>query len=239
MASPLLEDPLRGVRIEAVNALADQAGKLTTAQRAAFDSALAEYRQAQATNADRPESYLNLGAVDVRLGDHAAARRVYEEGLRIGPWFTPLWVNLADLLREESNDVEGERLLRRGLQVAADKAELHHALGLNLTRQKRMGEALPELKRASEQAPGNTRFAYVYGVALLSGKREREAIDVLARALERKPTDRDLLVALATANRDRGAFTRAREYARRLVEASPGDPGARRLLEEIESSPRH
>jgi len=131
LVPPLLRDTLRGVRIEAASALAAEAGQLAPVERPAFDAAAAEYRAAELANADRPESHSNLGALAARLGDRAAARREYETGLRIGPWFTGLWLNLADLLREEGDDAAGERVLRRGLAVAVDKAELHQALGLN------------------------------------------------------------------------------------------------------------
>ena len=39
--------------------------------------------------------------------------------------------------------------------------ELHHALGLNLVRQRRTADALPELVGASLIDPGNARYAYV------------------------------------------------------------------------------
>jgi tetratricopeptide (TPR) repeat protein len=234
LVPPLLRDTLRGVRIEAASALAAEAGQLAPAERPAFDAAVAEYRAAELANADRPESHSNLGALAARLGDRAAARREYETGLRIGPWFTGLWVNLADLLREDGDDAEGERVLRRGLTVAVDKAELHHALGLNLARQKRTEETLRELKQSVDLAPGSTRYAYVYGVALLSSGKPDPALAVFESALAKRPGDRELLIALATTNRDLGRFERARIYARRLLEAAPGDPQARQLLDQLE-----
>ena len=236
LGAPLLADPLRVVRTEAASALASDAQQLPPDRRTSFDSALAEYRASQATNADRPEACASLGSLEARLGNRAAARRAYEEGLRLGPWMPGLWVNLADLEREEGNDAEGERVLRRGLEAAAAKADLHHALGLNLARQKRVDEALRELQSAMELEPARTRFAYVYGVALLSSDRSREALAVFERALAQRPGDRELLIALASVHRDLGEIDRAREYARRLVEASPGDPGARQLLEELNAA---
>ena len=233
LVRPLLRDSLRVVRIEAASALAAEAGQLAAADRPAFDSAIAEYRAAQATNADRPESYSNLGALDAQLGQRAAARAEYEAGIKLGPWFTALWINLADLLREDGADAEGERVLRRGLNVAVDKPALHHALGLNLARQQRTAEALRELRRSVDLAPGNTRYAYVYGVGLLSSGKEEEAIVVFESALARRPADRELLIALATTNRDLGRLDRARAYARRLLAASPMDAGAQQLLDEL------
>jgi Flp pilus assembly protein TadD len=175
-----------------------------------------------------------VGSIAVRLGERAAARRAYEEGLRVASWFAGLWVNLADLCREEGDEAQCERTLRRGLEPSVDKAAILHALGLCLVRQKRLEEALVELRRGLELAPTDTSLAYVYGVGLISAGRPAEADEVLRTALERRPADRELLFALATLQRDRGDLPLAREYARRLVEATHGDPGARAFLEELQ-----
>ena len=79
--------------------------------------------------------------------------------------FVPAWANLADLMRMQGREADAEAALREGLARAPEDATLHHALGLSLVRQKKNDEALKELKRATELAPGNARFAYVYGVA--------------------------------------------------------------------------
>ena len=73
--APLLNDPIRVVRIAAVSALADvpAAVSLTAEQRTAFERAAAEYRAMQRFNADRAEAWLNLGALDARLGNFAPA----------------------------------------------------------------------------------------------------------------------------------------------------------------------
>jgi tetratricopeptide (TPR) repeat protein len=233
LAYALLGDPLRGVRIEAASALAGEARFLNPDQRRSFDAALAEYRAAQSTNADRPESYANLGSIAVRLGDRAGARKAYESGLAIGSWFAGLWINLADLDREEGDEAECERVLRRGLEAAAAKSPIHHALGLCLARQKRLNEALSELKLAFDLAPEDTNLAYVYGVALNSAGRQIEARDVLEAALKQRPADREILYALATLERDLGNLPRARAHAQRLFEATHGDPGVRQLLEAL------
>jgi Flp pilus assembly protein TadD len=105
---------------------------------------------------------------------------------------------------------------------------------LNLARQKRTEEALRELEGSAKLAPENTRYAYVYGVALLSSGKTDPALAVFESALATRPADRELLIALATTNRDLGRIDRARTFARRLVEAAPGDPGAKQLLEQLE-----
>jgi hypothetical protein len=55
------------------------------------------------------------------------------------------------------------------------------------------------------------------------------------RAAEVHPADGEILFALAAFEEKRGRISSAAAYARRLVEAFPGDPGARELLERLES----
>lgn len=198
LAAPLLEDPVRGVRLAAVDALADAAGAVTpaAAQRAAFDRAVAEYRAAQMLNADRAESWLNLGILDARLGDATAAEAAYRRALETDPRFTPAAVNLADLYRQLGRDADGEAVLRQGLARRPDDATLRHSLGLLLIRQQRRDEALQALRLAAEAKPPNPRYAYVYALALDAAGRRAEAIGVLEEAQRRAPADREIADAL-------------------------------------------
>jgi Flp pilus assembly protein TadD len=227
----LLWDPVRAVRVEAVPAFADVEDKeLATEQRAAFDRSLDDFLLAQRSSAERPESHVNLGIVNVKRGRLAEARRDYDTALRLSPWFVPAYVNLADLLRQQGRDDEGERLLRKALEVDPANASVHHALGLLLVRQKRASEALGELARAAELAPMAPDFAYAYAIGLHSAGRADEALSVLRAAQKRTPGARGLLVALVTIHRERGALREARTWAQKLVEVAPGDPSARSLL---------
>jgi tetratricopeptide (TPR) repeat protein len=232
----LLWDPVRAVRVEAVSAFLDVPNaELASEARAAFDRALDEYKLAQRANAERPESHVNLGIVNVKRGDLGAARRDYEQALALAPWFVPAYVNLADLMLIQGRDDEGATALRQALGVDPQNAAVHHALGLLLARQKRNAEALAELERAAQLAPGTPDYAYAYAIGLHSSGRTGEALEVLERANARNPGARDLLVALVTINRERGALREARRAAEKLVEAAPGDPAARAMLDSLGS----
>lgn len=215
LGAPLLADPVRGVRLAAVDALADAAAAAPPAQRAAFDAAVAEYRTAQMLNADRAESWLNLGALDARLGDAAAAEAAYRRAIATDPRFAPASVNLADLYRQLGRDADGERVLRQGLAHSQDPT-LHYALGLLLIRQQRRAEALAPLATAAGTAPDAPRYAYVYALALDGAGRRGDAIAALEAAHRRATGDRDILTALVSLNAQSGNTAAAQRWGAAL-----------------------
>ena len=236
-AGRLLDDPIRGVRIEAARTLAgipwQQADPET---RKAFDRAGRELVAAELASAERPESHLNLGVFYAEQRRFSEAMAAYRTAMRLEPSFVAAYVNLADLYRFQGNEGEAEAVLRRALDTVPDAASAHHALGLLLARQRRLEEAVESLARAAALRPENIRYGYVYGIALNSAGRGDLAVDVLESLQQHRPTDRDLLFALATINRDRGKRERAVHYAKLLFMAYPRDPTVRQLLNELQSA---
>jgi Flp pilus assembly protein TadD len=169
---PLLSDPLRAVRMRAARVLAPvPEAALGPAAAEAYAKAAEEYIAGERFNADRPESRTNLGGFFAERGRYQEAEAQFRSAMALDPKFVPAWVNLADLMRMRGREPDAEALLREGLGHAPEDATLHHALGLSLVRQHRSEEALQELRRATELAPDNQRFAYVYGVASQELKR--------------------------------------------------------------------
>ena len=125
-------------------------------------------------------------------------------------------------------------MLREGLAAAPRDPALYHALGLALIRQQRSREALEPLGRAAELAPEQARYAYVYAVALHDAGQPDRALAALRSTHAGHPGDRDVLIALATMSRDRGDREGALRWARALRDLDPQDPGAQRLVAELE-----
>ncbi len=239
LLAPLLDDPVRAVRMEVARALAGAPrDRLTEAQRTALDRGLAEYVAGERFNSDRPESHVNLGLLYAAQGQMAAAEGALQAALEMDPRFVPAAVNLADLYRATGRDPEGERVLRNIVAREPRNAAAHHALGLLLVRQKRMPEALAELDTAARLAPESARYGYVYAVGLNGTGQPKQAVEALRRVLTRHPSDRDTLSALVAFSREQGAPREALNYARRLAELDPASAELRQLVERLEAEAR-
>jgi len=236
LGAPLLVDPLLAVRMTAAFTLADVADDLLTPeQRRNRAEAVREYIAVQMTNAERPESHLNLGILHARRGNWSQAEDACRTALRLNPTFIPAYVNLADLYRSMGRDDEGERVLREALAIRPNDAAVHHALGLLLVRTGRQAEALEHLQQATRLQPYAVRYRYVFAVALASLGERARAIDELENALREHPDDRDLLFATVSYCQQAGDLDRAIECAEHLVRLSPQDQNAQQLLNHLRS----
>lgn len=237
LATGLLNDPVLAVRMKAVTALAGVPKEnMAAGQGKALDDAIIEYTNAQMSNADRPEAYVNVGLIYADLEQFADAESSYETAIKLAPSFVPAYVNLADLYRIQSKDAQGERVLRNALQISPGNGDVYHSLGLLLVRQNRIPEAMNTLEESVKLSPGNTHYSYVYAVALNDTGRKSESIRVLEEAHKRRPADREVLYALINFNRANGDIPAAVEYAEKLIEVSPENSEATRILHELKET---
>lgn len=232
VAAPLLEDPVRAVRVEAARVLAAvPAGQFSQDQARTFQAALKEYEAAQLTAAEQPAAHLNLGIVYADLGRAEDAERAYRRALRLEPAFVPALANLAQLYNRLGRNPEAERLLREVVKLEPDYGEGHYSLGLLLAEDPgRLAEAEVHLARAAELIPERARVHYNRGLALQYLERRKEAEAALLRAYELEPGSPDTLHALAVLYAQDERWEQAARYAEELARLLPGDPGVRRLL---------
>ena len=234
LVAPLLSDPVRGVRIRAVNLLAAvPTDRQPQADRKHFESAAAELIATLRLNADRPEDRSSLANFYAKRGLTTQAEAEYKAALRLSPQFAPAAVNLADLYRRLGRDSDGENTLRKAIAKSPADAGLHYSLGLTLTRMKKANEAITELRRAHELDPRHARYSYVYAIALYSAGQRDEALGVLKQNLATHPNDRDTLSALIAYSRDSGDISEALAYANKLAKFSPVNPNLKALIESL------
>ena len=224
LASALLTDPVRAVRIEAVSRLAAvPAASLSPEDQQRFDRAAQEYVEIQRFNADRPEARVTLGALYAQRNEPAKAEAEYRAALKLAPREIPTYINLADLDRGLGRDDEGETVLHEALAIAPDNADVHYALGLLLVRQHKLAEATAMLAKAASLDPGRAHYAYVYAIALNSAGQRDEARRVLEASHKRHLTDRETLTALISLARDAGDQPAAAHWAKLLARLNAGE----------------
>ena len=234
-ASPLLTDPVRGVRIEAARVLADmQDSQISEGRLESYRSALIEYLDYLKLNADWPTENVNLGNLYLRQGKIEAAITAYQRAIMLDLKFRGAYVNLTDAYRQQGRDDEGEKQLRKGLSLSPDAADLHHALGLLLVRKGDKSTALQEFAKASKLAPADARYAYVYGIALNSIGKQREALSALKAADTHNPNNLQLLSALISILRESGDIKAALVYAQKVAEVLPDNEEIKQLIVELE-----
>jgi predicted CXXCH cytochrome family protein len=234
--APLLSDPIRGVRIEAARLLADiPDDRIPEGKRAARAAALLEYESALALEADWPSGQVNLGNLRLRQGRADEAIAAFERAIVLDKRFPGAYVNLADAWRQLGREPEAEKVLRRGLAGLPRDADLHHALGLLLTRKGDRDAALNEFVEAARLAPDNARYAYVHAIAVDSTGKREQALVLLRSANKRHPNDLDILGALLAMSRESGDRQAALGYAKQLAEILPGNPDLSRLIAELET----
>ena len=231
---PLLDDPVRDVRLEATQTLATAPAQAFDAEaRRRLDKGIDEYIASQRSNSDRPEAHHNLGILFMELGRAGEAEAEFKAALALDPNFTPAAVTLADLYRSQKREAEAEPVLRAALSRDPSAAAAHFALGLWLVRAGRHEEAWGELKKAAELAPENAHFGYVLGVAVASAGDRAQGVQILRNVLRGHPYDRETLSGLASFEAALGHRDEALTYASRLAELEPQDPNVQALVEQL------
>ncbi|MDG1165147.1 MAG: tetratricopeptide repeat protein, partial [Porticoccaceae bacterium] len=222
--SPLLDDPVRSVRLQATRLLIGIKG-ISPAQQELINRRAKSYIKALRVSADMPNGQLNLATAYIALGQVKNAEKAYRHALQLDSKSIAARLNLADLYRAQGQEQKAILQLQQAQAISPNDATVLHSLGLAQIRSKQNAQALLSLKRASKLAPNNSRYSYVYGLALNGQGRGIEAVEVMADALSRDKRNRDLLIALTTINRDLGRLKNARGFAEQLVLAFPEDSG--------------
>lgn len=211
--SPMLNDPVVSVRIEAMNVLAPLYAQLDETTKQKFGAVMNEYIDIQKYISDRPEGYINQGIVLSATGRTSEAEQVYLLGLKRFPRFIPLYGNLADLYRSQNLEPKSKEWLDKGLSVAPNNGTLHYALGLWYIRNHNETEGLNELKKAASLEPSNASFIYGYAIGLFSTKEVKKAVQLLEGYLAKHGNDPLVLNGLISIYQDQKQDDRVTYYS--------------------------
>lgn len=232
---PLLRDDARLVRMDVARSLAGPDEQhLTPDDHAYFETALKEYIEAELFNAERPESQVNLANLYFARGQFDQAESALLAAIMIEPTFIAAPITLAELRRTRGHEDAAEHALRLALQKNPKSADLMHALGLSLVRQRRVQEAVDRLVEAANLAPDQARFSYVAAVAIHDIGNPAEALTLLRAALTRHPYDRNILASLALYEMQAGELSEALDHAELLQKLEPQNQQFQQMVKAIE-----
>lgn len=216
-AYPLLYDNMRSTRMLAARALLGMSlQNLPEDATARFNQAIKEYAATELFNADRPESLVNLAGFYAARGQTQKAMEYYQNAINLAPYYTPAYINLADLYRGLGDEIAGEAVLHEALSRVRDKTVIQHTLGLQLVRQKKLPEAINYLRLAAQSLSTTDRYVYVYAIALHSSGQVEQALEVLEQAHQQYPVSTDILSALVSINTSLGNQDSAQFYENKL-----------------------
>ena len=235
LVSPLLFDPVRGVRMQAASRLAGLPTPLFKAyQQEALDEALTEYVAAMEYSLDFAFAGHNLGNLYAQLGDAQRAETYYRAAIEIDDLFYPAKANLAVLLNSQGRNEEAERLLRQILESYPEQYDAAYSLGLLLAEMSRYEEAAQYLRRAGEGMPERPRIFYNLGLIYQQLGQSVEAEAALGRTVELEPDNLDYLYALADHYVKRGEFRQALRIAEQMIASHPDDQVGHQVKEFVE-----
>ncbi len=224
LLTPLLDDPVKAVRIVAARDLLSVARNGLGSAQANWNAAIAEYEAVQKSLAERAESNLNLAMLYQASGRNDEVESLLRTALKRDPDFYPALVTLVQWLEANGRGQEAQTLLAQSLKEHPDAALLQHTQGLALVRAGQSAQAMPALRKAAQLEPQNAQYGYVLAVALHDSGKVDEACEELERLLNLQPANRNARLSLIQYYLDNGQEPKAQVLLQRWKKMNGGDP---------------
>ncbi len=175
-----------------------------------------------ASNPKFPEGRLEAGRFYFRLGDFAAARRYFEEGVKAGGENKARFQKeIVQVFRRERRPEEAKRVLDDILRQDPDDEEakaLRTAVRIETGDPAQIQLPIDDLESAIRQAPKSPVLRLNYGLALIARRQFDQAQAQLEEAIRLNPAYVAARLALAGLHHSRGDFGGARQEAREILE---------------------
>ena len=161
---PLLNDPLKAIRIAAAQTLLDS--RVSVMNQAAFVSAFKELQQTNDINSWRGEGRMNQGVNALQSKDIITAEKQFLAAIDIEPYFESGYINLADLYRSLQKPAQVKSVLIQGMKNLPKSSAMKYSYGLHLVRQKSLSKAVTYFEKSMLLSPVNGQYAYTYILAM-------------------------------------------------------------------------
>jgi predicted CXXCH cytochrome family protein len=222
---PLLDDPLRSVRIAAAWALVDTLDLSTRAGK--------ELVHMLDINADQPTGRMQLAQFASLRGDNPGAIRQMRKAIEWDPNSPPFHHDLAILLSTTGDSAGAVKALRDAIALDPENAEYHYKLALALSETGTTAETVAELEKTVKLDPGYARAWYNLGLAKSSMNQPQAAIAALRQGEAADPNDSAIPYARATIHARLGQKNEALAAAALALQLRPDFTEARQLIQAL------
>jgi tetratricopeptide (TPR) repeat protein len=184
---------------------------------------------------DNWKALFALGQIHFEAERWKAALENYRGVLRIRPTHFAALLGAGEASAHLNDPVEAEKLLRQAVESDPKSADAGNQLGLVLAGQGRTGEAKEWFQRAISMDREHAGAINNLGVLYLKLGQTNDAIAAFRYGIDAVPGDERLYLNLGRLYVSLGERDKARDVIERLLARKPGDPVAKRALQELDS----
>ncbi|MCX6284161.1 MAG: multiheme c-type cytochrome [Bacteroidetes bacterium] len=232
--SPLLNDPVKAVRMQAANRLsAYKKEAFNEIQYRFFLKALEEYRKSQEYVSDFPTGRYNLANYYAKLKDLPKAEENYREAVRIDDLFYPAKANLVLIYYQQGKTDSVIRLCRNMIASNPDLTDGYYYLALLYGEQKKYPEAIALLETASFKPASNKRILYNLGLLYEMTGQNDKCVKTFLKGLGIEACNFDILYALYAFYMNRNERVQASPYIEKLKTCFPNEKQVQAMYDDF------
>jgi predicted CXXCH cytochrome family protein len=232
---PLLQDPVRSVRIETARNLLDiPVVRFPPKTGALVRDAMGEYQTSLIAKSDFPEAQMVIAGTALTLRNFGAAEAAFARAVSLDPQLADAWLMLARLQAERNSPAAASETLSSAIAANPNDGILLQSLGNVLISAGRHRDALGPLEKAGRLLPDNPFIAADLGLLLSHLGQPNRALSQLEKTLGSTAESPDVLLALVSGYVAEGYRTKAERTLWRLELLYPDSPlvaTARQLLQ--------
>ncbi len=249
LISPLLKDPLRALRIQAVSLLVDvNRNSFSKLMHENYSKAEKEYLTNLKVNSDFPSGMMNLGNHYLKLASAETIKsnsgnkklsqkqlrertQTYEqkaidaflETLKIDNQFSAARMNLSRLYNLYGKNQEAKAMLEKVVEQEPNFWGAWYNYGLLLNELKEYKKSNTALEKAAKLCEGNPNVFYNWAISCQSLGLKRNTEKAYSEGLRHTPNDIRLLNGYIIFFLQHSDHRRAKEYSERLIRILPNN----------------
>ena len=233
-AGPLLQDPVRAVRIAAAELfMTIPPREVPPSLSAAFSNAKAEQERFIIYQTDFAQGNAQAGDFYRQQNDFLSAENFYKKAIAKDSQLTIARVNLASTLNANGKNEAALQQLLAAQKIEPASDHIYYNLALLYVEMKQPEAAEKAFQKAIALHTDNIKVYYNYALFLQQTGKTAEAEKIYLKALKMEPANGDVLYALTVMYMQQKNILKATETARKLKQYHGNNPNYQQLLQQL------